>query len=112
MATSRRLHDAHEASAKKKKIGLCICEEDKLFVWFNTAPQRHGEGQLKCAHGDHPALTHDCCLDLWRATTFLPHEVANGKPRGPISDALKKENPRDGRSRYPYTRRAVRQADR
>jgi hypothetical protein len=48
----------------KRKIGLCICEEDKLFVWFNTAPQRHGEGQLKCAHGDHPALTHDCCLDL------------------------------------------------
>jgi hypothetical protein len=36
--------------SQKEKIGLCICEEDKLFVWFNTAPQRHGEGRLKCAH--------------------------------------------------------------
>jgi hypothetical protein len=75
----------------KEKIVLCICEEEKLFVWFNAEPQRHGAGQLKCAGGDHSALTHDCYLDLSRATTFLPHEIANAKPRGPASDELKKK---------------------
>jgi hypothetical protein len=74
----------------KKKIVLCICEVSNLFVWFNTAAQRHGCGQLKCAPGDHPALSRDCYLDLSRVTTFRSIEIANAKPRGPISDDLKK----------------------
>jgi hypothetical protein len=64
----------------KDKIVLCICDEKNLFVWFNTKAQRHGAGQLKCAAGDHTALTRDCYLDLSRVTTFQPHEIANAKP--------------------------------
>jgi hypothetical protein len=66
----------------KEKIVLCICEQDNLFVWFNTDAQQHGAGQLKCVRDDHPALTHDCYLDLSRVTTFLPREISNAKPRG------------------------------
>jgi hypothetical protein len=76
----------------KEKIVLCVCEVNNLFVWFNTEAQRHGCGQLKCTLGDHPAaLTRDCYLDLSRVTTFRPTEIANAKPRGPISDDLKKK---------------------
>jgi hypothetical protein len=75
----------------KEKIVLCICEKSNLFVWFNAEAQRHGAGQLKCAAGDHPALTRECYLDLSRVTTFQPHEIANAKPRGPVSDELKKK---------------------
>jgi hypothetical protein len=75
----------------KEKIVLCICEERNLFVWFNTELQRHGVGQLKCASGDHRALTHDCYLDLSRVTTFSAAQIADAKPRGPISDEIKKK---------------------
>jgi hypothetical protein len=75
----------------KEKIVLCVCENEELFVWFNTHAQPHGVGQLQCTRSDHPALTHDCYLDLSRVTTFRAAEIANAQPRAPIPDELKKK---------------------
>jgi hypothetical protein len=83
------IHTTLTKPVPKEKIVICICAKDNLFVWFNTAAQRHGVGQLKCAAGDHPALSHDCYLDLSRVTTFRSDEIANAKPRDLISDKLK-----------------------
>jgi hypothetical protein len=74
----------------KEKIVLCVCAKANLFVWFNTDPQRHGAGQLKCSEEDHPALSHDCYLDLSRVTTFRPVELANAQRRDLISTELRK----------------------
>jgi hypothetical protein len=74
----------------KEKIVLCICAKDNLFVWFNTDPQAHGVGQLKCSAEEHSALSHDCYLDLSRVTTFRAAELTNAQRRDLISKELRK----------------------
>jgi hypothetical protein len=70
----------------KDKIVVCICSESNLFVWFNSLPKSHGEGQLACTAKGHPqALNKDCYLDLSRVTTFLPHELEAARDRGALS---------------------------
>lgn len=76
------------ARPPKDKITLCICAAENLFFWINTAPQRHGIGQLPLVAADHAALTHDCHLDCSRVTTFLPGELDGAQPRGPVSPQL------------------------
>ncbi len=73
----------------KDKIVVCVCPETPLFVWFNSKPQRHGHGQLRCAASDHGALSRDCFLDLSRVTTFSASELTTAKPRGPLSGQMR-----------------------
>lgn len=73
----------------KDKIVVCIRTDDlPLFVWFNTRPQSHGVGQLRCSANDHPALAHECYLDLSRVTTFQPIEIEAAQARGALSADL------------------------
>ncbi|WP_366556722.1 hypothetical protein [Aquibaculum sediminis] len=73
----------------KDKITICVAAGENYFLWFNTKPQPHGFGQLPCTAEDHPALSHDCYLDLSRLTCFSPNEIATARHRGTISDALR-----------------------
>ncbi len=72
----------------KDKITLCVGISVDLFLWINTSPRPHGVGQIALSAKDHAALTHDCYLDCSRVTTFLPHELATARDRGPISAPL------------------------
>jgi hypothetical protein len=76
------------ARPTKDKLTICICADDDLFFWINTAARPHGVGQFALAADDHKALTHACHLDCSRATTFLPSELRGAKHRGAISSNL------------------------
>lgn len=82
------LHTALARPKAKDKIALCICASSNLFFWINTKARPDGIGQFPLQPSDHPALTHNCFLDLTRLTTFPPWELSEAQERPCISKAL------------------------
>jgi hypothetical protein len=44
---------------------------------------------LQCRAKEHPALSHDCFLDLSRLTTFQHREIDTAQTRGPLSNEVR-----------------------
>ncbi|HEY7548902.1 MAG TPA: hypothetical protein VH913_05210 [Hyphomicrobiaceae bacterium] len=72
----------------KEKLYVCFCDQRSLFFFINTKAALLAEAQVALAAADHPALTHDCFLDLSQAVTFPPQHLAAAQDRGPISADL------------------------
>lgn len=72
----------------KDKFTVCVSVSDGFFIWFNTKPQHHGQGQLRCDEHDHKALTRECFLDLSRLTRFGADEIDTARHRGALSRSL------------------------
>jgi len=71
------------------KICLCICDARRWFFWFNTKPSFHNIGQFKIQANAHPAISHECFLDLSSIKTASAAEITNSVDRGPISPFLR-----------------------
>jgi hypothetical protein len=87
----------------KDKIVLCVSvDPGPYFLWFNTLPRPHGDGQLAIAETEHSAISRDCYLDCSRMTTFSPIELATAAARdlaspgmlGKVLGFLEREPPR------------------
>jgi hypothetical protein len=72
----------------KDKLCLCFCDQRSLFFFINTKAGIPAEAQIALTAADHPALSHDCYLDLSQAVTFPPQHLASAQDRGPISADL------------------------
>jgi hypothetical protein len=73
----------------KEKIALYVGIHfgSRLFLWFNTKPQRR-PGQMAVVRREAPGITHDCFLDCGRAVTHTDTELASAINRGRASDAF------------------------
>lgn len=72
----------------KDKLCLCFCDKRALFFFVNTKAGLVVEAQMALGATDHPALAHDCYLDLSQAVTFPPQHLAAAQDRGAISAEL------------------------
>jgi hypothetical protein len=70
------------------KICLCVCDQRNWFFWFNSSCAFHNIGQLAVGANCHPAIAHDCFLDLSGVKSVSPQEARTARDRGPIDAAL------------------------
>jgi len=73
------------------KRGICVCDMQAWFFWFNSVTAFHGQAQLSVQKTEFDkGLSKDCFLDLSGIRAASSNELQGADDLGSIPDALRK----------------------